>query len=76
MWGRSKKHQLMISNEGIPVVIEWHKMRLGTSFFIPALDTEPLITQVVSAGKKRRIKLVYKEVVENGKIGIRFWRKE
>jgi hypothetical protein len=51
-------------------------MRLGTSFFIPALDTEPLITQVVSAGKKRRIKLVYKEVVENGKIGIRFWRKE
>jgi hypothetical protein len=76
MWRRSKKHQLMISNEGIPVVIEWHKMRLGTSFFIPALDTEPLITQVVSAGKKRRIKLVYKEVVENGKIGIRFWRKE
>jgi hypothetical protein len=76
MWRRLKKHQLMISNEGIPVVIEWHKMRLGTSFFIPALDTEPLITQVVSAGKKRRIKLVYKEVVENGKIGIRFWRKE
>ena len=55
----------MISNEGIPVVIEWHKMRLGTSFFIPALDTEPLIKQVVSAGKQRRIKLVYKEVVEN-----------
>jgi hypothetical protein len=51
-------------------------MRLGTSFFIPALDTEPLIKQVVSAGKQRGIKLVYKEVVENGRIGIRFWRKE
>jgi hypothetical protein len=66
----------MISNEGIPVVIEWHKMRLGTSFFIPALDTEPLIEQVVSAGKQRGVKLVCKEVVENGKIGIRFWRKD
>jgi hypothetical protein len=51
-------------------------MRLGTSFFIPALDTEPLIEQVVSAGKQRGVKLVYKEVVENGKIGIRFWRKD
>ena len=66
----------MISNEGVPVVIEWHKMKLGTSFFIPALDTEPLITLVVSAGKQRGLKLVYKEVVENGKIGIRFWRKD
>lgn len=66
----------MISNEGIPVVIEWHKMRLGTSFFIPALDTEPLIKQVVSDGKQRGIKLVHKEVIENGRIGIRFWRKK
>lgn len=64
----------MISNEGIPVVIEWHKMRLGTSFFIPALDTEPLIEQVLSEAKQRKLKLVHKEVVENGKIGIRFWR--
>jgi hypothetical protein len=66
----------MISNEGIPVVIAWHKMRLGTSFFIPALDTEPLAKQIVSAGKQRNVTLVYKEVVENGKIGLRFWRTE
>lgn len=64
----------MISNEGIPVVIEWHAMRLGTSFFIPALDTEPLTEQILSEAKKRRIKLVCKEVIENGKIGLRFWR--
>ena len=64
----------MISNEGIPVVIEWHAMRLGTSFFIPALDTEPLAQQILSEAKKRRFKLVHKEVVENGLIGLRFWR--
>ena len=64
----------MISNEGIPVVIEWHAMRLGTSFFIPALDTEPLIEQILSEAKQRKIKLVCKEVIENQKIGLRFWR--
>ena len=64
----------MISNEGIPVVIEWHAMKLGASFFIPALDTEPLTLQILREAKKRRFKLVHKEVIENGKIGLRFWR--
>ena len=64
----------MISNEGIPVVIEWHAMNLGASFFIPALNTEPLIEQILSEAKQRKFKLVHKEVVENGLIGLRFWR--
>lgn len=65
----------MILNEGVPVTIEWRSMVLGASFFIPALDTEPLIEEILVEAKKHRISLVYKEVIENGKIGIRFWRK-
>lgn len=64
----------MILNEGIPVTVEWHLMVLGASFFIPALDTEPLIEETLVEAKKYRIRLVYKEVIENEKIGIRFWR--
>jgi hypothetical protein len=64
----------MIRNEGIPVTIEWHLMVLGASFFIPALDTDPLIEETLAEAKQHRIRLVYKEVIENGKIGIRFWR--
>jgi hypothetical protein len=64
----------MILNEGIPVIIEWRLMVLGASFFIPALDTEPLIEETLVEAKKHRIRLVYKEVIENEKIGIRFWR--
>jgi len=49
-------------------------MGLGASFFIPALDTEPLIEEILVEAKQHRISLVYKEVIENEKIGIRFWR--
>jgi hypothetical protein len=64
----------MVQNEGIPVIIEWHLMVLGASFFIPALNTEPLIEEILVEANKHRIRLVYKEVIENEKIGIRFWR--
>jgi|GEM_PF-2867630 len=64
----------MVRNEGIPVIIEWRLMGLGASFFIPALDTEPLIEEILVEAKQHRISLVYKEVIENEKIGIRFWR--
>ena len=64
----------MIFNEGIPVIIEWHKMVLGSSFFIPALDTEPLKQQILDLAVQRGIRLRCKETVENEKIGIRFWR--
>jgi hypothetical protein len=64
----------MILNEGVPVIIEWHTMVLGASFFIPALDTEPLIEEILVEAKKHRIRLVYKEVIEDEKIGLRFWR--
>lgn len=64
----------MVFNEGVPVKIHWHGMALGSSFFIPALDTEPLIEQILVEAKKHRIKLVYKETIENEKVGIRCWR--
>ena len=31
--------------------------------------------KILKEAKKHRISLVYKEVIENEKIGIRFWRK-
>jgi hypothetical protein len=64
----------VILNEGIPVIIEWHKMVLGSSFFIPALDTMPLIKETLIESRKHHIRLRYKETLENNLIGIRFWR--
>jgi hypothetical protein len=67
------KNQQAVFNEGIPVIIEWHAMVLGASFFIPALDTEPLIKNILILAKQHGIRLKYKEKIENGLIGIRFW---
>jgi hypothetical protein len=49
-------------------------MVLGASFFIPALDTEPLINAILYNAKQLNIRLKYKEKIENGLLGIRFWR--
>ena len=68
------KNQKAIFNEGIPVIIEWHAMVLGASFFIPALDTEPLIKTILYNARQLGIRLKYKEKIENGLFGIRFWR--
>ena len=68
------KNQKAIFNEGIPVIIEWHAMVLGASFFIPALDTEPLTIKILEVARKHGIRLKYLELVENGLIGLRFWR--
>jgi hypothetical protein len=68
------KNQKAISNEGIPVIIEWHSMVLGASFFIPALDTEPLVKAILVEAKQHGMKLKYKEKIENGLFGLRFWR--
>ena len=68
------KNQKPVLNEGIPVTIEWHAMVLGASFFIPALDTEPLINAILYNAKQLNIRLKYKEKIENGLLGIRFWR--
>jgi len=68
------QNQRAVFNEGIPVIIEWHAMVLGASFFIPALDTGPLVKNILYNARQLGIRLKYKEKIENGLLGVRFWR--
>jgi len=65
---------MKITADGVPVVIEWHKFVLGTSFYIPCLDRQALAGQVVIAAEERNMRLKYRLVMENGTQGVRFWR--
>ena len=65
---------MTILNEGVPVHIEWHLLKPGASFFIPAIQTSQLARAVRKAATAKGIKLTHKVCVDNGMYGVRFWR--
>jgi hypothetical protein len=60
--------------ENVPVVIEWHKLFMGSSFYIPALNRQDLIEQVTREAARRKIKLKCRMTFEQDTLGVRFWR--
>jgi hypothetical protein len=49
-------------------------MAVGDSFFIPTLQTAPLIYSVTEAAKKSGVKVRTYVTTKNGHLGIRVWR--
>ena len=62
-----------LSPDGIRILIEWEKITIGASIFVPAVDTPELIAQFYDAMPKDW-KLTHRTRIENGKWGVRFWR--
>ena len=67
---------MAILNEGIPVHIQWHLLKPGASFFIPAIQTTQLARAVRKEATTKNIKLTHRTIFENGFYGVRFWRTE
>lgn len=63
-----------ITSDGVPVVIEWHKFVVGSSFYIPCLDRHALAQQIEAAAKERFMRVKFKFTLEDGTQGVRFWR--
>jgi hypothetical protein len=51
---------MVILNEGVEVHIEWHLLKPGSSFFIPALQTTQLARSVRKAALEKGIRLTHK----------------
>lgn len=60
---------------GLPVLIEWGKFQPGASFFIPCIDRRAAQRFITREAERMRLNVVCKQVVENGKYGLRVWRK-
>ena len=57
------------------LTIEWHKLKPGTSFFVPCIDRSGVQKLITKEAKRLKINdLIYKQVVENGIYGLRVWR--
>ncbi len=65
---------MQITADGVPVVIEWHKFVIGSSFYIPCLDRHTLASQIETAAKERFMRVKFKFTLEGGTQGVRFWR--
>jgi len=61
---------------GIPVIIDWDKLVIGGSFFVPAplVMTQQLKKQLLDAEDPHGYKLQVEEVAEKGLTGLRVWR--
>jgi hypothetical protein len=61
---------------GQTLLIEWHKLQPGTSFFVPCVDRAAVQKQIVKEAKRLKIeRLIFKHVVENNIYGLRVWRE-
>lgn len=58
----------------IPLLIEWDKFKVGTSFFVPCIDRKLTQRFVEEEATRLQINIVCKQVIEKGKYGLRVWR--
>jgi hypothetical protein len=65
---------MTIYNSSVLVVIEWHKLVVGSSFYIPTLTPNVLSDEVDKAAQQRGMKVKFRFCVEGATHGVRFWR--
>ena len=60
----------------LTILLPWKKLEPGQSFFIPCLDRKVHAKTLQKEADRLGISVVIKQVVENGKYGLRVWRLE
>jgi len=63
-----------ICPDGVNLSIQWNKFVIGSSVFVPALNIPKLRKQMQSVAQHWDMKIVGRERIESGKLGMRFWR--
>lgn len=71
---QSLNFTLPLNPDGLPIVVLWDQFVVGSSVFIPAINTNKLINQMRSVARGHQITLRAVERIENGRLGVRFWR--
>lgn len=66
----------MATTHGMRVEIDWHKLPVGGSVFVPCADTRKLKRELRVEAAKTLYNTHIEEVVELGLSGVRVWRLE
>ena len=63
-----------LNPDGVDIEVDWDSMVVGSSIFIPAINTTKLVSQARQKAGLRGWNLMYEVRIESGKWGVRFWR--
>jgi hypothetical protein len=63
-----------LSPDGVRIIVEWKDFVVGASVFIPAIDVVELIEEMRLLASNNKWEIEYRLRVEDGKLGVRFWR--
>jgi hypothetical protein len=64
-----------IAPDGVRITINWDNMHIGTSIFVPCINTEAAIQEVTKICTEKGWDIESRLRVEGGCLGVRFWRK-
>lgn len=63
-----------IAPDGVRIVIQWGKFTVGTSIFVPCINTKKAREQLKAITNRKKMKTESRVCTENGLLGIRVWR--
>ena len=70
--GVLKKNDL--NPDGVRIIVKWDDMVVGSSVFIPCIDTQEAMRQSAKVLVNKDYKTEARVVIENKILGIRIWR--
>jgi hypothetical protein len=63
-----------LAPDGVRILVDWSRFSIGSSVFIPAVNTTELIGQFQSIAERYNWEIEYRYRIESGRQGLRFWR--
>jgi len=60
--------------DGVNIIIDWGKMVVGASVFIPCINTQKATTQCKNIFKRKCWQLEIRVIIQDNKLGVRIWR--
>ena len=63
-----------LNPDGVRVVVNWEKMVVNASIFIPCVNTEEALSQIKRITVEKGWGVETKVLIEDEKLGLRAWR--
>lgn len=60
--------------DGVRIIIDWEKMPVGASAFVPCVNTEEAKKQIAKIAKNKGWDMQVHTRIEDERFGVRMWR--